>query len=187
MSETAERLLTVDEFLAFEGEGDTRYQLVRGAVTAMAPAQLAHGRMVARLARLLGNQLRPPCEPITAAGLEPAHRDDTYWQADVAVSCTPTAPGQVYLGDPVLVVEVLSPSTESVDRTLKLRDYFRMPSVADVLLVDTRIVKIEHWRRAGDRWFVWGPGDTLTILDLSIALAVDELYAGMRTDGPAGS
>ena len=185
MASRAANRVTLDAFLAFEGEGDTRYQLVRGVITAMAPAQLAHGRMVARLARLIGNQLRLPCEPIIEAGVKPAHRDDTFWQADLAVTCTPTEPGQVYLSDPVLVVEVLSPSTESVDRTLKLRDYFRMPSVADVLLVDTRIVKLEHWRRARDRWLVWGPGDTLTIPDLGIALAVDELYADIPPRRPS--
>jgi Uma2 family endonuclease len=139
MASQVPRRVTVDEFLGFEGEAGTRYQLVRGVITAMAPAQLAHGRMVARLARLIGNQLRAPCEPITEAGVKPAHRDDSWWQADLVVTCAPTEPGQVYLTDPVLVIEVLSPSTESIDRTLKLRDYFAMPSVQDVLLVELLI------------------------------------------------
>ncbi len=190
MAEFAERPITVDEFLAFEGEADRHYQLVRGVITAMAPAQLAHGRMVARLARLIGNQLRAPCEPITEAGVKPAHRDDSWWQADLVVTCSPTTPGQVYLTDPVLVIEVLSPSTESVDRTLKLRDYFAMPSVQDVLLIETETAKIEQWQRAGDRWLIWGPGDTLEIASLGIRLDLDALYADLlrsesSTLGPA--
>jgi len=190
MASHAPRHVTVDEFLAFEGEGDTRYQLVRGVVTAMAPAQLAHGRLVTRLARLIGNQVRPPCEPITEAGIKPAHRFDTYWQADLAVTCTPTTPGQVYLTDPVLVVEVLSPSTEATDRLLKLVDYRHMPSVQHIRLVSTDSTAIEHWQRAGDFWQVrdLGPGDTLEVADLGITILLDDLYADMLPeDGGGGS
>lgn len=181
-------LMTVDDFLAFEGEGDTRYQLVRGVVTAMAPARLAHGRMVARLARLIGNQLRPPCEPIIEAGIKPPHRDDTYWQADLVVTCNPDTAGQVYITEPVLVIEVLSPSTEAVDRTLKLDDYRAMPSVTDILLVAVDRAAIEHWQRAGDLWQVrnLGPGDRLQVNDLGITIPLDELYADMLPDVGAG-
>ena len=177
MASNAPRRVTLDEFLAFEGEADRRYQLVRGVITAMAPAQIVHGRLVARLARRIGNQLTPPCEPITEAGVKPGHRDDSYWQADLVVVCTPLAQGQIYLTDPVLVVEVLSPSTESIDRSLKLRDYFAMSSVLDVLLVSTKAVRVEHWQRDGDLWQIFGPGDTLKIEGLGISIALDDLYA----------
>ena len=188
MASNAPRRVDVDEFLAFEGEGDTRYQLVRGVITAMAPARLAHGRMAARLARLLGNQLRSPCEAITEAGVKPAHRDDTYWQADLVVSCSPTTPSQIYLTDPVLVMEVLSPSTEGTDRLLKLVDYRRMASVQHILLVSTDAVAIEQWQRAGDFWQVreLGPGDTLAVADLDISIPLDELYADMLSEAGGG-
>lgn len=190
MAGDAPRRVTVDAFLAFEGEGegDTRYQFVRGVVTAMAPAEPAHGRLVGRLARLIGNQVRPPCEPTTEGGIEPAHRDATYWQDHFAVACTPATPGQVYLSDPVLVVEVLSPSTEATDRLLKLADYRLMPSVQHILLVATDRVAIEHWQRAGDFWQVrdLGPADTLEVADLGITIPLDDLYTDMLPDEGAG-
>jgi Uma2 family endonuclease len=187
MASHVPRRVTVDTFLAFEGEADTRYQLVRGVITAMAPAQLQHGRMVARLARLVGNQLKPPCEPITEAGVKPAQRDDSYWQADLVVTCQPLDRGQVYLTDPVLIVEVLSPSTEGIDRSFKLRDYIEIPSVQDIVLVSTKAVAIEHWQRAGDRWQILVPSDILEIPDLGVRIAIDDLYADMLLDeGAAG-
>lgn len=188
MAEAAKRLMTVDDFLAFEGEPDTRYQLVRGMVTAMAPAQLIHGRMVARLAKLIGNHLRPPCEPVTEAGIRPAHRSDSFWIADLAVNCTPLERGQVFLADPILLIEVLSSSTEATDRILKLQDYRRMASLRDVLLVSTTSVLIEHWHRAGDLWQVrdLGPGTVLEVAPLGIRIALDELYADLLLDSGEG-
>ncbi len=65
MAEAAPRLLTVDEFLAWDDGTDRRYQLLSGVITMMAPPPVIHGRLVSRLNRLLGSQLRPPCEPLT--------------------------------------------------------------------------------------------------------------------------
>ena len=188
MAEAAERLMTVDEFLAFEGERDTRYQLVRGVVTAMAPARALHGEMVGALARSIGGRLPRPCRIIVEAGIRPSERNDTYWQADLALNCRPRQPGEIYVEAPTLIIEVLSPSTEATDRLLKLADYRRMTSVEHILLVSIDMVAIEHWRRAGDLWQVrdLGPGDLLTIEDLGITIALDDLYADMLPEDGAG-
>ena len=188
MASHAPRHVTVDEFLAFEGEGDTRYQLVRGVVTAMAPPRLAHGEMVARLVGWIGGRLPRPCRVIVEAGIKPPERNDTYWQADLAVNCRPRQPGELYLEAPSLIVEVLSPSTEATDRLLKLGDYRRMPGVQHILLVATDSTAIEHWQRAGDFWQVrdLGPGDTLEVADLGITIPLDELYADMLPEDGAG-
>jgi len=188
MASNAPRRVTVDEFLAFEGEGDTRYQLVRGVITAMAPAQSAHGEMVMRLGSRIMAGLRPPCRVIGEAGIRPARRDDTYWQADLAVNCRPRQSGEVYIEAPSLLVEVLSPSTAAVDRTLKLDDYRAIPSVQHILLVATDRVAIEHWQRGGDFWQVreLGPGDMLEVADLGITIPLDDLYADMLPDEGAG-
>ena len=190
MANNAPRRVTVEEFLAFEGDGDTRYQLVRGVITAMAPAKAFHGEMVIRLGSRLMAGLPAPCRVIAEAGIKPLGRDDTYWQADLAVNCRPREPGEIYLLSPCLVVEVLSPSTEPIDRSLKLLDYRTIPSVHDILLVSTDRVEMEHWQRRGDLWQVrdLGPGDLLTIENLDITIALDELYADMLPDmGEGGS
>lgn len=181
MAQTAERLLTVDEFLAWDDGTDRRYQLLRGVVTMMAPPQAVHGRLVSRLDRALGAQLRPPCEPLTEAGIKPPHRNDTFYVADLAVTCRPLARGEVYLREPVLVAEALSPSTTATERLLKLPDYRLIPSVTDILLVESQEPRIEHWHRHGDGWLVVlrGPGERVELSDLDVTLEVDALYGGL--------
>ncbi|MEZ5863020.1 MAG: Uma2 family endonuclease [Geminicoccaceae bacterium] len=189
MADTAERLATLDEFLAFDGEGDTRHQLIRGVITAMAPAREGHGEMVIALGSEIRRQLNPPCRVLSEAGVKPAHRDDTYWQADLVVTCVPRDRGRVYQTEPRLVVEVLSASTEATDRLLKLDDYRLIASVHDILLVATERVRIEHWQRREGFWAVrdLGPGDVLEVPALGLEVALDPLYAGLlEAEGEGG-
>ena len=181
MPEAAERLWTVDEFLAWDDGTDRRYQLLRGVVTMMAPPQTVHGRLVSRLDRQLGAGLRPPCEPITEAGIKPPHRSDSYYQADLAITCRPLRRGGVYLPEPIVVVEVLSPLTAATDRLLKLDDYRLIPSVTDIVFVASGEIRIEHWRRTGKVWTValLGPGDRLELPDLGASADLDALYANL--------
>lgn len=181
MAQTAERLLTVDEFLAWDDGTDHRYQLLRGVVTMMAPPQAVHGALVIRLGTALSNRLPRRCSATGEAGIRPPHRNDTYYQADLAVTCRPIQRGEIYLAEPVLIAEVLSPSTAATDRLLKLPDYRLIPSVTDILLVEGQEARIEHWHRHGDGWLVVlrGPGERVELADLDVTLEVDALYDGL--------
>lgn len=181
MGETAERLLSVHEFLAWDDGADMRYQLLRGLVTMMAPPQAVHGALVARLASQLSSRLPRPCSSITEAGIKQPHRNDTYYQADLAVTSRPLERGEIYLQEPALVVEVLSPSTESTDRLLKLDDYRLIPSITDILFVSSMRVQVEHWHRQGDVWLVAtrGPGERIELTSFAISIELDTLYADL--------
>jgi Uma2 family endonuclease len=185
MPEAAERLWTVDEFLAWDDGTDRRYQLLRGVATMMAPPQAGHGALVIQLGALLRAGLRRPCTAVGQAGIKPPHRNDTYYVADLAITCEPLRRGQVYLAEPVVVVEVLSPSTAATDRLLKLDDYRLIPSVTDIVFVASGEIRVEHWRRTGPVWTValLGPGDRLELPDLGAAADLDALYAGLPLDG----
>ncbi len=188
MAEVVKRLCSVEEFLAFEGEADTRYQLVRGVVTAMAPAQAVHGEMVMRLGARITAALPKGCRVISEAGIKPPKRGDSYWQADIVVTCRPREADEIYLRDPALVIEVLSPSTEATDRVFKLPDYRGMPGLGHILLVSTEAIRVEHWRRAGDLWQVrdLGPGTALDIAELGLRITLDELYADLLLEAGEG-
>jgi Uma2 family endonuclease len=175
--------VTVAEFLRFEGERDVRYELVRGEIVAMAPAMRRHRIIAARLAAALANRLRPPCAAESEAGILLPWSDGDYYVADLAVSCAPVG-DERWCPDPVLVVEVLSPSTERDDRGLKLNDYRHIPSVQDVLLVASTRPLVEHNARSDPFWRVQelGPGDTVRLEGLGIEVPVDELYAGLAFD-----
>ena len=175
--------VTVAEFLSFEGERDVRYQLLDGLIVAMAPALRRHRVIAINVGAALHGRLRPPCLAESEAGILLPWSDGDYYVADVAVSCAPVG-GERWSPDPVLVVEVLSPSTEEEARVVKLRDYRRIPSVCDVLLIASTRAAVEHYARSGPFWRLQdlGPGDAIRLEALGIEVPVDEVYAGIDFD-----
>ena len=183
MAEPARRLWTLREFLAFDDGTDTRYELFDGQIVAMAPASDVHGALVARLALRIGGGLRPPCEVVIEAGIVPPERADSWYEADLAVTCGGLT-GQQFIAEPILIVEVLSPSTAATDRDRKLPDYRTIPSLQDILVVSSSEPRIEHFRREEDGWKIHdlrGAG-TLRLQALDLTLDLAELYAGLTLE-----
>jgi Uma2 family endonuclease len=184
VAEQARRLWTLDEFLAFDDGTDTRYELFDGQILAMAPATDVHGALVARLVVRLGAGLRPPCEVVIEAGIVPPERAESYYEADLAVTCTGLT-GQQFVAEPILIVEVLSPSTAATDRERKLPDYRTIPSLQEILVVSSTEPRIEHFRREPDGWKIHdlrGEG-TVRLQALDVTLDLADLYAGGLAPG----
>jgi Uma2 family endonuclease len=184
MAEAAVSRMTVDEFLRWEDGTDTRHELVDGFVVAMAPPAPAHGR----LALALGSEIRaalrsrPPCAVQSEAGIVRPDRDDTCYIADLAVSCEALRPEDRVIRQPVLIVEVLSPSTSAFDRQSKVADYRQIPSVQEILLIDSQTVFAEILRREEDRWIteiVQGPAAVLSLSSVPLVIRMSDLYEGI--------
>ncbi len=189
MAEPAIRGMTVDEFLRWEDGTDTRYELVGGVVVAMAPPSPAHGFLAARLCIAIGSALRsrPPCMVQIEAGVARPGRDDTYYVADLAVTCNLPPPDEPVIGEPLLIVEVLSPTTASHDRQRKVADYRQIASVQEILLIDSQTVFAEVLRRNGDQWIteiVQGPAATLFLSSVPLRIPMAELYEGVPLPTP---
>ena len=178
----ARRLMTLGEFFEWDGEPDTRYELIGGVPVAMTPPRRAHCVIVANLSHLLvgGLRDRPPFAAAVEAGIVSPSDSLSYYQADLAVSCAPQSSDQIEMTDPVLVVEVLSPSTESHDRKVKLVDYRRIGSVREVLLVDSARPFCElHRRIDATRWLVELVVDmdaTIMLESVGAALSLAQIY-----------
>jgi len=185
VAEPARKLWTLDEFLAFDDGTDTRYELLDGQIFAMAPASDVHGALVMRLGRRIGNALSPGCEIIAEAGIVPPERADSYYQADLAVTCAGLT-GHQYLTEPILIVEVLSPSTAATDRDRKLPDYRTIPSLQDILVVSSTEPRMEHFHREEGGWKIHDLRDegTLSLQALDVTLDLAQLYAGMLPKEP---
>jgi Uma2 family endonuclease len=154
VAEPAEKRWTIEEFLAWDDGTDRRYELVGGEIVAMAPPSEAHAAITSNLYFELRNRLKPPCRALTEVGVQAPGRDDASYQADVAVTRAPPQPARHHIAEPVLIAEVLSPSTAARDRTRKLDDYRQIPSVREILLVASQERRVQHWRREGEVWLV---------------------------------
>jgi Uma2 family endonuclease len=104
------------------------------------------------------------------------------------VTCEPLRPEDRLIRDPILIVEILSPSTAASDQQMIVADYRRIPSVKEILLMDSQRVFAELLRREGDRWIteiVQGPGAMLSLSSVPLRLPMSELYEGIPLDEAA--
>jgi Uma2 family endonuclease len=150
----------------------------------MAPPAVAPGVLSLRLGARIETALRarPPCIGQSEAGIARPDRDDTCYIANLAVTCSPPERGQQLLQDPLLIVELLSPGTALYDRQTKLADYRRIPSVEEILLIDSASVFAEVLRREGDRWItevVQGGEAMLSPASIGLAVMMSDLYDGI--------
>lgn len=185
--------MTVAEFLSAPLAPGRRWELIDGAPVSQASPHQVHGRLQSRLARALGQALDrrnardgTRCEPVTEAGirtrLDPEHN---YRVADLAVTCEETGPAAPpWVEAPVLIVEILSPGQEREQRA-KLHLFAALPTVREILFLDSRAVRAELHRRAADGG--WPPAPALlageeAVLRLETAgleLPLARLYEGL--------
>jgi mannose-6-phosphate isomerase-like protein (cupin superfamily)/Uma2 family endonuclease len=181
--------MTVAEFLDWNDGTETRYELIEGRPVAMAPSAPGHSIVVLNLAHELRARLEAPCYVGNEAAVQHSDRDDTFYEADLVVSRTPVQPGMMAIPDPVVVIEVHSPSTIEHDRGLKAYDYRRIASVQEIVLVASAERRVEVWRRRGAKWQIEDlVGDAaleLEAVQVSIPLAAVYANTGAASEQPA--
>jgi Uma2 family endonuclease len=181
MVQVKEKLWTLEQFLAFDDGTDTSYQLFEGRIVAMNPPLGGHAALVGRLIRIIGIQLHRPCEVYAEAGIVPVGRPNSWYKADLIVSCALGNYQRQFIAESVLVVEVLSPTTSATDFGRKLPDYQQIPSMRDILLVSSMERLVRHWRRELDGWVedAHRRSATLRLGGLPVAIAMADLYDGI--------
>lgn len=147
--------MTSREFVAWAGErpAGERYELVAGEVVAMAPERASHNRIKFNIALSLRAAVQAaglPCQTFTD-GMAVAIDDETTYEPDAMVRRGEPGPDEAtVVTDPVIVVEVVSPSGGGADSGGKLADYFELPSVRHYPVVRPRRRSIVHHRRGDD-------------------------------------
>jgi Uma2 family endonuclease len=178
---------TVEQYLALERASDTRHEYFDGIVYAMAGGTELHSAIAAALGGLLFVALRGgPCRVYTS-DLKMRVSATRYFYPDASVGRGPEAPSADadWLANPRLVAEVLSESTAAYDRGDKLIAYQGLPSLTAILLVETGERRVDVYRRdEGGRWTAqrFGPGEAFRLPDLGVAMAIDDIYAGVVID-----
>lgn len=146
----------------------------------MAPERSVHARVKARVWSALDREITRTgvqCEAFPD-GMTVEIGDDTDYKPDALVNCGPRIPDDATAApNPVVIVEVLSPGTASVDAGAKLADYFRLASVQHYLLVRPTRREIVHHRRNGDTILTRIVREGAIDLDPpGIRLSLDEVY-----------
>ncbi|MBJ6108682.1 Uma2 family endonuclease [Hymenobacter sp. BT523] len=173
---------TPEEYFALERQSEVRHEYFDGEVFAMAGGTKAHNLITQNITLALragvrGRGCQVFMEDVRLAVQESFH----YTYPDVVVSCDPDDRCDPYLvRQPVLIVEVLSPSTAEYDRSRKFNQYKKIPSLRHYILVSQSAWVLEWFRRDDlGQWVhtvLSDPADVLEILDLHLHLPLAQVY-----------
>jgi Uma2 family endonuclease len=182
MSVPAEKLSLAD-FLTWENQQVERNEFYRGEVFAMVGARRTHGRVVANLARHLGNHLAgSPCQ-VFQESMKVQIADEAILYPDLFVTCHPAdLRTDMIFRSPLLVIEVLSPSTQAYDRSQKFALYRRITSLQEYVLIDPETRRVEGFRRGTDGLWVlhdMSEGSDMTLASIEALVSLTDLFAGV--------
>ena len=170
--------LTHEEYFALEQSKDQRYEYHAGEVFAMAGGTESHALISMNVGAALVSALRgKPCR-VYGSDMKLYVRDyDKFCYPDVQVLCEQGIRHGKYVENPLIVVEVLSESTEAYDRNKKFEHYRSIATLKYYVLVDQTCKHVELFEKESkDRWIVTYPKDHLDLQDLDIALDIEEIY-----------
>ncbi len=184
---------TLDEFFAWQERQSERYELVDGFPRRhrmMAGAGNRHDDIVVNIIGDLKAKLRgTPCRPFTADGSVKTG-SDRIRRPDVGVDCGKREPRGHHAAIPVVVFEVLSPSTRSSDLLVKDAEYRKLPSLRHIVYVEQDVAEALHWwRRTGDEeWELTALAGLEAVVDLAAieaALTLRDVYDGLDIAEPS--
>jgi Uma2 family endonuclease len=174
---------SVEEYLTLELSSPEKHEYCDGEIFAIVGASFPHGLIVGNLVRHIGQQLKgKPCTVLPSDLRVKASATGLYTYPDVVIICgTPKLepPGDTLL-NPIVLIEVLSPSTEDYDRGTKFEHFRTIESLKDYLLVAQDAIRVEHFARQPDDHWLASPAqrltDELTIASIDCTLALAEIY-----------
>ncbi|MEO8713683.1 MAG: Uma2 family endonuclease [Acetobacteraceae bacterium] len=144
--------MTREEWHRWSEDHGSRSERVGGEVVAMSPERWAHARIKTNIVLAFRTALagNPGCVALPD-GMTVEIDHDTDYEPDAAIHCgAPIPDDSLAIPNPVVVVEVLSPSTRHVDTHIKLGDYFRLPSIQHYLVVRADRREVMHYTRGPD-------------------------------------
>lgn len=167
--------MTAEEFLAWDETETEKFEFVRGELFAMTGAAEGHIMVTGNVYSALRQHLRgTPCRTLMLDMKLRVQAADAYFYPDVMVTCSPADKGQPLIkSEPLLLVEVLSPSTASRDRGDKFAAYRLLPSLLEYVLIDPVTRRSDVYRKGADGLWVLHPVTGLEPLRLqSVALEI---------------
>jgi len=177
--------MTLAEFLEWESKQELRHEFDGIQPIAMAGGTFAHATIQANLAVSLTTRLRgKPCRFVGSDLKIEVAGSARY--PDGIVVCSPVANSATIVNDPVVIFEVLSPSTASTDRTIKAREYQATPSVQRYVMLEQDRVAATVYARTDGEWNVQIllKDALLSMPEIGVEIPLPEFYEGLDLTPP---
>ena len=177
---------TIEEYLTLEGKALSKSEYIDGWIRAMTGATNRHNCVKANCLVHLANQLkRQPCRPFDSDTKLRIDREGTkrFYYPDLQVVCDSNDPLSVYQDRPVLIIEVLSPSTRRYDLDEKMTAYLTIPSLQCYILLEQHqpLAIVMHRSNGGFlRELVEGVERIIDLPFLGCSLPMREIYDGVE-------
>ena len=174
--------ITVEEYLAGERDGATRHEYIYGEVYAMAGSSDRHNQISGNIYVKLFTKLRGSrdCQ-VFMTDMKLQADAATFYYPDVFVACD--KPDPYFRREPILIVEVLSPSTERADRHEKLRVYQQIPTLREYVIVsqDKMLVELNRRGESGEwsREVFNQSEETFDLPSVEASFTLSEIYRGV--------
>ena len=180
--------LTFDEFkeLELEAPAEERWELINGFIyRMMTGGTAAHNEVVINISSRLATHFRQramPCR-VYSENVKLEHPDiNLSAYPDIVVRCGPRKENVIAIDDPVVIVEVHSPSTRHKDRWQKLRAYQQIPTVQQYIMIEPKEAEVHVLRRRGGDWLhetFGAKDDTIEVAALDFKITLADIYEGV--------
>jgi Uma2 family endonuclease len=177
--------VSVEDYLEGERISPVKHEYIYGEVYAMAGTSDNHARIAGNIFVALSVRLRDsPCEPF-ASEIKVRVNPNVYYYPDILVTCEQEPENPYFRNEPILIVEVISPSTREIDRREKLLFYQQMPSVQEYTVVEQEKMHVEIHRRQPDgRWITYyfnqNAEEEVEFQSVELKMTLGEIYRRVR-------
>ena len=181
MNLAVQKPISLAEFLEWEERQELRYEFDGVEPSAMTGGTLGHAAIQRNLAIAIGKPLRgKPCQ-FYGSDLKIRVAESSSRYPDGMVVCSRLDPTAKIVHDPVVIFEVLSPSTAAKDRIVKAREYQATPSVKRYVMLEQERIGATVLVRAQDGWsaLILKDDDTLVMPEIGLAIPLAEFYEGL--------
>ncbi len=174
--------VTPEEYLNGEKSSDVKHEFDNGYIVAMVGASRAHNLIALTLASEIKQHLKgKPCRTyISDMKVRIQSKEHgLFYYPDVMVSCDDQPPSEYYEDKPVLVIEVLSPSTETRDKLEKLAAYSSIPSLIEYFTIAQDHVAIDRYEMSDGQTILtqYQDGDIIEFSSIGFRMPVKDIYA----------
>ncbi len=189
--------MSVEEYLQLDERTlNGRYEYLDGVARLMASESVAHDRISRNVANAIETSFQSgPCfvhgpNMKVYIGLNASGKEHyVYPDATLSSNVADRRRSNTIIRSPRIVIEVLSPSTEKLDRGKKLEAYKAYPTIQEIVLIDQFVQVVEVYRRVGEEGTTWshafyGPGSEVELHSVDVCFSIDELYKGINFDEP---